>query len=152
LVKLLQIRVCIEDFQRILTVLPGAYQVELVHNEKTRQLEFYISIPDDENQNSGRHAANLDRTIHERKNNFRKKLVRLTEIHHAKFLAGREITSYDLGAQEVWHHEFELHRISVENIRMKELPVKPQVTVMSIKDFLKTGDCKDTGIKKIFSD
>jgi hypothetical protein len=130
LVKLLQIRVCIEDFQRILTVLPGAYQVELVHNEKTRQLELYISIPD----------------------NFRKKLVRLTEIHHAKFLAGREITSYDLGAQEVWHHEFELHRISVENIRMKELPVKPQVTVMSIKDFLKTGDCKDTGIKKIFSD
>lgn len=145
-VKLLQIRISIQDFQRVLSVFPDCYKVELITNEKSHNLEFYITFPEDDYKTKNTSSESY---LNQRKCHFREKLINIVTEHHNGWLKENKFKAHNPEQHSTWHVGFDLHSLKDEIILLNDLPIKRQEVTMTIKQFLQNKDNSlDDSVKK----
>ena len=146
LVKLLQIRVSIQDFQRIQNVFPDSYKIELVTNEKSRNLEFYITFPENDYKTKNTFS---EAYLNQRKGQFRGNLLNIVSEHHNGWIKENKFKAHNYELHRTWHVGFDLHSINNEHIPQKDLPARRSEVKLTVKEFLeKKENCLNEDIKK----
>lgn len=85
--------------------------------------------------------------VEERKRVFKNILLEIVRVHHDSFLKDIKFErDFDPFKLKTWHHEFDLAK--VPEVPILEIQDNPTKKVVTINDFLKDNDIKNTLIKK----